>query len=250
MSAPEMNNSVESDGKINFPWMATIIALVAVVIMLRLGFWQIQRANHKTERLQQIEERSGVDALTVDEILSLDENPDDFRLQATGEFFKAVYFLLDNRVLNQKVGYEVVAPFLVGEHTLLVNLGWVQAPVSREDLPEIELPINEVRLYGMVSQPKKNPFVSQVDKSNKGGVIRVQEIDLSWMSEAIERPLLPFILQLSPEHELGFERNWKSVVMSPEKHWAYAVQWFGLAFACVIIYIVAIKKKYLRGNVG
>lgn len=249
MSAPN-KQSDKATVKQNFrlPWLATLIALVAVVIMLRLGFWQIERATAKQERLQQIEKRSGQAAFTIDDILSMEENVSDFVLQAQGTLDVRHYFLLDNRIVNQRVGYEVLVPFRSGPHLLLVNLGWVPAPASREQLPKVSLPKKELKLYGTLSQPTKNPFVSQ-SKSNEGKqAVRIQEIDLALLSNILGESLLPFVLQLSPEHEIGYERDWKPVVMSPEKHWAYAVQWFGLALACVVITLIAIRKKFQRGR--
>ena len=249
MSAPEIkNNESGLKQKMRFPWVATLIALVAVVIMLRLGFWQIQRANNKQERLQQIEQRSDTAALTIEDALSMEGDFDDFQLQANGIFNQHQYFLLDNRVLNQKVGYEVIAPFETGSHVLLVNLGWIQAPPNRDKLPEVNLPGQEIRVHGMISQPTKNPFVSQGKNEATNGAMRIQEVDISRISQVLGSQVVPFVLQLAPEHEIGYERHWKPVVMSPEKHWAYAVQWFGLALACAVIYVVAIKKKYQRGS--
>jgi cytochrome oxidase assembly protein ShyY1 len=231
-----------------FPWLATLIALVAVVIMLRLGYWQIQRANAKQDRLQQIEQRSGLDALTIDDVLSMDQDVSDFILQATGELDVEHYFLLDNRIVNQQVGYEVLVPFRTGRYLLLVNLGWIRAPQSRDLLPSVVLPGNELVIYGMLSQPTKNPFVSEVTSGLGQWPNRVQEIDLVQLSGKLDGELLPFVLQLSPEHELGYERHWKPVIMSPQKHWAYAIQWFGLALACIIIAVIAIRKKIQRGR--
>ncbi len=249
MSAPRIQNDKPAGKRNNrLPWVATLIALLAVVIMLRLGYWQIERAQSKQERLQQIEQRSGLAALTIEEALSVDNDVSDFLLQATGYLDTKRYFLLDNRVLNQKVGYEVLVPFRPGSYLLLVNLGWIPAPISREELPMVNLPKQELRLYGMLSLPTMNPFVSQTKSEHGDGPIRVQEIDLALISEALGEKLIPFVLQLSPEHELGYERHWKPVVMSPQKHWAYAVQWFGLAAACVIIFVVAIKRKNTRGR--
>jgi cytochrome oxidase assembly protein ShyY1 len=37
--------------------------------------------------------------------------------------------------------------------------------------------------------------------------------------------------------------HYKAVVMSPQKHQAYAVQWFLIALACVVVAIFASKKR-------
>ena len=40
--------------------------------------------------------------------------------------------------------------------------------------------------------------------------------------------------------------HYQAVVMSPEKHQAYAVQWLLIAIACLVIAVFAFKKKELQ----
>ena len=40
-----------------------------------------------------------------------------------------------------------------------------------------------------------------------------------------------------------FVRDWRPAVMGPGKHLSYAVQWFGLAIALIVIFIVNLKRN-------
>jgi surfeit locus 1 family protein len=55
--------------------------------------------------------------------------------------------------------------------------------------------------------------------------------------------LLPFIVLLDKTKSGKLVQDWKIVVSPPEKNISYAVQWFALALALLIIYIVVNSKK-------
>ncbi|MCL5256048.1 MAG: hypothetical protein M1363_08050, partial [Gammaproteobacteria bacterium] len=38
-------------------------------------------------------------------------------------------------------------------------------------------------------------------------------------------------------------REWPIVVMPPHRHYAYAMQWFGLALAALIVFLVASRER-------
>ena len=53
---------------------------------------------------------------------------------------------------------------------------------------------------------------------------------------------------LNAQNNSTFIRNWQPVVMAPEKHMAYAVQWFLLAFAAIGVFIIAQRNKLKRNK--
>jgi len=56
--------------------------------------------------------------------------------------------------------------------------------------------------------------------------------------------LLPVILQLDESNEDGFVREWQPVYgVTPDKHRAYAMQWFTLALVLLLIYIGVNSKR-------
>lgn len=225
------------------PYFATIITLVAVLTMCALGFWQIQRAQEKTVRLAQIEKRQSSAPLSLEALLSMPGDLRDVPFDAYGELNTEKYFLLDNRLESGKVGYHILAPMTTDQGVLLVNFGWVKATERRDVLPEVNLPILHLQVNGTSQIPFNNPMVTETAKIGDPWPLVIQAIDLDSLSKFSGKSLLPIVMQLDAEHPAGFIRNWKAVVMAPEKHYAYALQWFGLAVACILIYIVALRKR-------
>jgi surfeit locus 1 family protein len=53
---------------------------------------------------------------------------------------------------------------------------------------------------------------------------------------------------LNAQETSSFVRDWQPVVMAPEKHLAYAAQWFLLAFAALVIFVIAQRNKLKRNE--
>ncbi len=55
--------------------------------------------------------------------------------------------------------------------------------------------------------------------------------------------MLPRILLSDPDPASGFVREWTPNVMPPERHAAYAFQWFALAIAVAAAFVVVHWRK-------
>ncbi|WP_102798567.1 SURF1 family protein [Bowmanella denitrificans] len=229
------------------PWMTVGIALLAILLMLRLGFWQLSRAEQKQLRAQQLEQRAANNPLSLQDINRQPGNVADFPVQVSGHLDIGKVFLWDNRVLKGQVGYEVLVPMTTNAGDVLINFGWIKAPPLRTQLPDIDLPTALLTLQGVVVMPGDNPVSREVSES--GWPRRVQQPSPEQLAKQLGRDLLPYIVQLNDSQAYGFTNNWHPLVMPAEKHLAYAVQWFGLALACFIITLIALhKQRKKHGN--
>src|SRR6266850_376746 len=119
-------------------------AALACALFMALGSWQTRRAEEKRALGAQLQSVS-----------------------ATGTFLPKYTVLLDNKLRHGKAGYEVVTPLrLAGsELQVLVNRGWVQAPPTRDALPEVRAPSGEVRIEGIAIE--RLPRLLNVEKDGK-----------------------------------------------------------------------------------
>ena len=221
--------------------LATIGVVAAISVLLGLGFWQLDRAEQKQARIEQITTRQSTSEYSLQDILALSGDIDDYPVYLDGQFDQQKYFLWDNRVLDGKVGYEVLAPLFTDAGTVVVNLGWIPLRDSRDYLPDIQLPKQISGWQGVVLTPSENPLIRQVT-GFESWPYRIQQPDMPLMAEILEQELLPFLIYLR-EPDV-FADNWKPVVMPPQKHLGYAVQWFGLAIACTLVFsLVVIRQR-------
>lgn len=232
-------------------WLVVIFTLLVFAGLIKLGLWQSSRAVEKEERLARIATYQTQQALSVEQLIELKNNESDLNdipVKLSGTFNQNKVFLLDNQTHNGRLGYRVLQFLDMGEQTVLVNLGWVQGYIERARLPEIKALSGEHDITGNVRIIDKGILLTEQVFDNVEWPLRIQQIELDKFSQLIEQKLLPFVVYLDKKETVGFEKNWRPIVMPPEKHRAYAFQWFSLAAAWLLLMISASVWFYKNNN--
>lgn len=233
---------------IRFPLIATLVTLLAIAVLVKLGFWQLDRAEQKRKLFSDYEQQqSKGDATALSQLSTISPESARFRfVEMSGEFVKQPVFFLDNKMNNGIVGYQVIALFHADaspDNYIPVNMGWLPAPMSRQELPEINIAGGRHSLTGYLYFPSDNKFISNTYEAEfTDNRIRIQEFQPEAVAEQLNMPLTDYTFLLKSPEPLGWQRNWEPQVMSPEKHQGYAVQWFSLAVACLVIFVFAVIK--------
>ena len=226
---------------IRLPWL--IFTLLVFSGLVKLGLWQSDRALQKEQRLATIEQLSQTQALSLTQVLAQQKNEiNDLPILLEGKFDDEVLFLLDNQANKGRLGYRVYQVFNADDQAILINLGWVQGSINRQELPDVKAIIGEFQLTGHVRKIEKGIMLMEQQLNRNNWPLRVQQIELDKFSTLISRELLPFVVYLDKTESVGYEKNWQPIVMPPEKHRAYAFQWFSLAIAWLSLMIWASIK--------
>jgi cytochrome oxidase assembly protein ShyY1 len=231
------------------PFVATLVTFLCVVIMFALGNWQLQRAEQKTARLIAIEQASKTALVDLQHVLRSNisemlDMPVNFDGTADG----TRYFLLDNKIHEGRVGYHVLVPVQTDSGTVITNFGWVAATNSRAILPSVQIDTQKSPYAGVISIPLNNAMVKETALVDGNWPKVLQQTDVKVIQKHYDQEVLPFVVLLNAQETSVFVRNWKAVVMAPEKHMAYAVQWYLLAFAALAVFVIAQKNKLKRNN--
>ncbi|MDP1931710.1 MAG: SURF1 family protein [Gammaproteobacteria bacterium] len=221
-------------------WKLTLFTAALAPLLLTLALWQLDREQEKIAMQRGYADRTQAAAVSV---MQVDWNSLDIaytKVSARGTFDNERTYLLDNRIYQGRVGYEVITPFAVeGSETLMVNRGWIPAGPTREQLPEIPSIFGTASLIGTIYVPLEEPFLlSQREEAFGSKWPRVvQSIRINAIAQELGVSLLPYTVRLA-EGSVGLEQsNWPIVNMQPEKHRAYAVQWFVMFLALVGMYV-------------
>ena len=219
----------------------TLAFLFLLPLLLSLGSWQASRAEEKQQLLDAKQQRRTEQALSLNTIDTLDRVLDRFRpAQARGHYVEGQQWLLDNRLYQGQAGYHVFSLFqLQGGQQVLVNRGWVSVGESRAFLPELPLPQGSMLLQGHLDSPASVGLV--LGESPLQGLaerVLVQNLDVGELAQAKGLPLLPLTLVIDAGQAGGLQYDWSAIeTISPQKHLGYAVQWFALAVALLMIYV-------------
>lgn len=231
-----------------FSLFYTTLYLLVLALLLSLGFWQLGRADEK--RILIAQQKKHLD--TVMELNSRTDDNTEFlryrQISATGHYDGSKQFLIDNQIVKGKAGYFVMTPFILknSDKAVLVNRGWLPANPDRNVLPDIAFKDGQsVNIKGRINTfPSVGLKLDGAEIPSEGWPSVVQLAEAPALSKKLGRELFSFQVELDPEGAEGYTRNWqKSNLMPPEKHIAYATQWFGLALTLSILFFWYSSKK-------
>ncbi|KAF0807539.1 hypothetical protein A167_02871 [Alcanivorax sp. S71-1-4] len=228
--------------------VATLAMLVVAAVCLKAAFWQLDRGNTKARALAAYSERLAQGDQTLASLLALDEN-NHYPVRTRGEFDNRHNILLDNRTLNGVAGYHLLTPLRSDDgQWVLVNRGWIPRGPDRNVLPDIPPIEGPATVVGRTYVYSPRTFVlAEDDLSQPTWPLRVQKVEMGAIAPLLGVELAPFEIRVDPDATLEqgeqLPRVWLDTVMTPERHRAYAVQWFGLAATVVIFYIVVSVRR-------
>lgn len=223
-------------------WLMIILALAFISLFTRLGFWQIERANEKTKMIAAEKTLAQQAAIRWD---TAQKPPSQYqKLKVQGTYLDQV-FLLDNQHHGHQLGYDVLSPLLLKDGSVvIIDRGWVSGNNTRQTVPDIQIPKDLVQLQGSAYFPSKNQWIlgpGSEKRNNKTIVLEL--LDVKLIGHILQKKVYPFIIRLEKQDAYGFVRDWAIVSMPPQRHLAYALQWFVMALVILIIFVALNLKK-------
>ncbi len=230
-------------------WWALLLTVVAALVFIRLGVWQLHRADFKDALLRRYAAAATAPAQAF--ALVADAPPQDGfpRVQVSGRYLTDRIYLLDNPKHDERGGVEVFAPLALRgmPKLLLVDLGFLPGNGTGQAPPLPALPSAEVSLQGLYEPPPPIGFqmggntLQQQARWPKTSIF----LDLRDVAGDLHCTLYPRVLALDPDpasiyvrvHTLDFSS------MPPARHRAYAFQWFTFALAVVVLLLALHRKR-------
>ncbi len=199
-----------------------------------LGHWQLDRAEQK--RVLQARYDAMARLPTVD-LGSARADWQDLlyrRVRVRGGYDGAYQVFIDNRIYRDTPGYHVVVPIRYAGGAILVNRGWLAARADRRLEPHAPPPAGEQQVEGVIV-PARTRFLELSADSVQGKVWENLNLDRyrDWYRRELPNAML---LQTSSTAD-GLVRDWPRPKLGIERHISYAVQWFSLSAAVVVLYM-------------
>lgn len=234
-------------------WLPTLVTLALLVLLLNLGFWQLERAEQKRAMLSAHDTRTALAPVALNRLDVSDPQNRYRRIYTRGVYDNRQQIFLDNQVHQGQPGYHVYTPFLPdgADAAILVNRGWVPWGETRARLPDISLENPAVTLNGRIDQPA-NPGIRLGDALAQTGWPKVVPyIEYSPLSEQLGYPLATTVILLDADQPQGFRREWQLdfAGFGPERHIGYAVQWFALSVTLLVLYgVFGWQRRSVNGD--
>ena len=222
-------------------WKIFITIVIALPLLLRLGFWQLERGEEKQQLQQQYEAQEQmlpVELSSLNASVEAESRLKYQRVSLNGQFDNQHSILLDNRIYGGVVGYEVLSPFITESGlVVLVNRGWIAGYADRKQLPSLPAIESTVRVLGKVHVPLGKVVTLASDQWSEQWPLVVQWEDIPRIASLLDLSLFPYSVRLEAGAIGALTVDWPAVNTQPEKHWGYAVQWFLMAAALLIFWL-------------
>lgn len=224
------------------PAWAVLLALVAISLFVRLGFWQLGRADEKARLMARYEARHHLPPLPLPALLAQGADVDDLPVRLQGRYDNSRNVYLDNQPRAGRAGFHVYTAFFPAgdDRAILVNRGWMPVGADMQKLPPVP-PATSAAVAGTAATPSPYFVVGEPDYRQRP--LRVGRLEMDKLSQALGVVLQPFMIRLDATAPDGFVREWAPAArlgMPPEQHRAYAFQWFSLA-AAVLVVLLAVN---------
>ncbi|WP_446831204.1 SURF1 family protein [Candidatus Foliamicus sp.] len=223
-----------------------LLMLLGVAAFGWLGTWQLNRSGERQAELQAFEQAQA--AAPAEGLAEVSAPGDYLRVKLSGRYAGGRQILMDNMTHEGARGYHVLTPLYMNSGVVLINRGFVPAGMDRSQLPDLSVDGGERQVIGLAA-----PYF------RAGLELQAESRDASWprrMTYPTSEQLRALIDTRLPEYQIlldsgaadGYVRAWQPYGMLPERHLAYAVQWYGLAAAAVGIWLAIAIKRRRAGN--
>ena len=243
------------------------VLLLAAVLCLGVGIWQIQRAVEKEQIFARLGTEEVIDLEKVSDPLAVEYQ----KTTARGHYLDEHQFAVLNRFHRGQIGVEIYTPFrLVDSHRLLmVNRGWAseqdltfsafggsatsgaketpswwRAAAQADTVAEAIVVRGLAVPYSQGFRLGENDLRSiAIDPSTK--LTRLLYLDRQDMSSVLQQDLADFFVVADQDPASNLTTTYQPVNMSPLRHRAYAMQFIlaGLALLVVVIVIVIRHRR-------
>lgn len=224
-----------------------LVVASAIILMINLGLWQLDRLDERKTFNAQVIERSEQDPLQLvgilDDIETGTLTPDDAEwlpVTASGSFLpdQIVEF---NQSQAGRAGENVLAALALDDGTtVVVNRGFIPLGFT---VPAA--PATEVFITGLIRTSEVRDRGGLTD-SSEGPVVEVRRIDIPLIARQLPGDVAPIYVQLvrsEPPVEVGDPEPITRPQLDSGPHLSYAIQWFVFALSVAIGWVLAVRRS-------
>ena len=225
-------------------WRITLLSAILLPLLVALGFWQLQRAEEKAQLSAAWEARQQQAPTPLASLWDAPASELAYRPVSLRGSFVDEYFLLDNRILEGRFGYEVLGILRLQDSgaLVLVNRGWIAGDPARRALPDVPRVEGPLVLVGSVYVAPGAPYLLAEQQLLPGWPKVLQAVEMDRLVPVLgalaEGAVFPYPVRLDRDQPGALAVHWQVVNVSPQKHRAYAVQWFAMAAVLLVFYLL------------
>jgi surfeit locus 1 family protein len=221
----------------------TVFTIPALILLLGLGTWQVQRLHWKENLIATRHDRSTGPAIPLPADNADPATYEFSKTRATGHFLNDKEMYLAARSLHGNIGFHVVTPLVLADGSaVLVDRGWVPTerrdPASRK-AGELD---GTVTIEGLLRGSQKQSWLvpDNEPKNNTWFYVDVPAM-AKWAGLARAHP---YFVEAGPApNPGGYPIGGQSHLELPNNHLQYAFIWYSFAVSLSVIYVLYHRKR-------
>lgn len=222
-------------------WFAAPLVLLALAILLGLGTWQVKRLYWKEALMADIEERLSASPVPLADIEAMAKSGGDIeyrkvRLSGTFDHARERHFFATHQ---SRTGYYIYTPLTLADGRILfVNRGFVPFEMKEQAKRAEGQVTGEVVITGLARAPLVAKPSSLLPDNDIAKNIFYWK-DLAVMASSVDIPsnrlVTLFVDADNAQNPGGWPQGGVTLIDLPNNHLQYAITWYGLALALVIV---------------
>jgi surfeit locus 1 family protein len=230
-----------------FPILATISCMIGVLILIGLGFWQVERLEWKTKLQQEIDKAFAEEPNVIKPIdLENFEAGQVLRGQLSGSVDVTKSIVLQGKIVGGQSAVSIVAPMTYGTKTLMLELGCSKPTEAQSIIESLtsDIGLRDISATGVIRFPIWSRFApnNEIEK-NQWWRLDSGQIGKFWNLDYLS----PFIMTVE-----AIDFNIPNLEPCPfdktlrNNHLHYAIFWFTMGFVLLAMWGLRFLKPYLQ----
>lgn len=228
--------------------LSHVFVVLMVVVMVGLGFWQLERLEQRKSDNDAIRVASVAAVAPIEDVLGDPAVPDHTAVRVVGTYRDELTFLVANRTFDSQPGSWLVTPIELDDGRLvIVSRGWVPRRwVAGDDPRVVAVPSGVVEVDGRLFASVDGGRIGVSDSA----VAEVSRVDLAVVEQlldvvAVDR-WVQLVDQTPPAGELPVPIPPPTLDDGP--HLSYAFQWFFFSAGTVVAYVLILRRRLREPN--
>jgi surfeit locus 1 family protein len=231
--------------------VATVVALSAAALCVRLGFWQLDRLHERQARNEAVRAAqlrppvpldSAAFAVAASDAAAWEWRP----VEASGSYRHEGDMVLRARARDGRPGVHLVSPLVLPDgRVVMVNRGWVPAPDGATADVRALRTAAPVRVRGVLRAMQAGADAGMPASGRAGRDTTWRRVDLAVARVRAGGPVLPLVLQQLPSSADPADPPLPEPLpeLSEGNHLSYAVQWFSFAVIALVGLVVLLRRN-------
>ncbi len=238
--------------------LTTLLVLAAMAVMVRLGFWQLDRLKQRRAfnarvlaqvNAPQLDLNQSLSKIASSSLTGMEYHP----AAVTGKYDYSQQIAWRNQPYNGAFGVHLLTPLRITgtDESILVDRGWIpQQDFDTGNLAKYDPP-GPVTVSGYLRNSQVKPFFWTVSDPPAAPGKRLAGFfiaDVSRISQQVPYPMLPVLLNVTPVAGVSGPPypSALNLDLSEGPHLGYAIQWFSFSIILGITYILLVRKELLK----